>query len=95
MKLSIADMFKGDTEHDALCRRVLVKLDGKLRNHVLEADEEAGYVVVYIPETDPRFHSERLKQGRYEWPSETLRGKVQIIDPQRPNMERIHDAYSK
>lgn len=84
MKLSIYNMREGDEEHDALCRRAVIKLDGKLVNMVLEADEEAGCIVRYIPEEDPRFNLERLKQGMDCWPTETLKGVVKIIDPQRP-----------
>lgn len=83
MKLSIANMQRGNYEHDELCRRCFVTLDGKNVDLAIEADEEAGYVVQYIPKTDPRFETE-YKKVYPERPTEKLYGVVKIVDPQRP-----------
>lgn len=76
MRLSVSDFQKYDKETLALCRRVVVLLDGVQVKNCTEADEEEGFVV--------RF--KLTKEGSLillgaEIETETLYGNVQIIDP--------------
>lgn len=76
MRLSVSDFQEYDKETLALCRRVVVLLDGVQVKNCTEADEEEGFVV--------RF--KLTKEGSLillgaEIETETLYGNVQIIDP--------------
>ena len=76
MRLSVSDFKEYDEEKLALCRRVVVMLDGVQVKNCTEADEEEGFVV--------RF--KLTKEGSLillgaEIETETLYGNVQIIDP--------------
>lgn len=82
MKLHIDDMKGPDVYKAQLCNRAKITLDGNEIKRCIEADEEGGFVVAYIPQDDPRFKAEMIKQGCDCWPVETLRGVVRIIDPE-------------
>lgn len=76
MRLSVSDFQEYNEEKLALCRRVVVLLDGVQVKNCTEADEEEGFVV--------RF--KLTKEGSLillgdEIETETLYGNVQIIDP--------------
>lgn len=78
MHLSIADINGDDAYKRALCRLAIVTLNGN-KVDAVEADEEEGYVIAYVPRTDPRYEIAKAKvEG---WPVEKLYGTVRIIDP--------------
>lgn len=78
MRLSIYKDDPGYPHHNPrLLLDAMVYLDGKPFKPAVTADEELGLIVAYIPQDDPRF----LRGPRDEWPTEELRGKVEIRFP--------------
>ena len=76
MRLSVSDFQEYDKETLALCRRVVVLLDGVQVKNCTEADEEEGFVVRFkLDEND------MLTVNGAEIETETLYGNVHIIDP--------------
>lgn len=76
MRLSVSDFQEYDEEKLALCRRVVVLLDGVQVKNCTEADEEEGFVVRF--KLDDR--GNHIVNGA-EIETETLYGNVQIINP--------------
>lgn len=83
MRLSVEDLYSDDKAKASLAQRVRITLNGFHVRNCVEADEEAGFVVVFISQSDPRFKDELTKQGGL-WPTERFEGAVQIIDPEAP-----------
>ena len=82
MRLSIYETDPGYPHHNpALLLEAMVYFDGKPFKPAVTADEEQGLIVAYIPQDDPRWQAERIKQGGDCWPTEELRGKVEIRFP--------------
>lgn len=82
MRLSIDEIGVYDEDRQALTLRAKIYLDGKFIEKCVTADEEQGYIVVYISPEDPRFAEELQKQKQaLDWPKETLYGSVKIVDP--------------
>ena len=78
MRLSIYEDDAGyPTDNPALLLEAMVYLDGKPFKPAVTADEEQGLIVAYIPQDDPRF----AMGPRDTWPTEELRGKVEIRFP--------------
>ena len=81
MRLSVSDLHEYDEEKLALCRRVVILVDGVQVKNCTEADEEEGFVTrfrtyengepIILPGTESGKTIE----------TETLYGNVQIIDP--------------
>lgn len=90
MRLSVEDMTGPDPEKAGLCVRAVITLDGVKQERCVEADEEGGFIVVFIDQEDPRFKSEMIKQGGECWPVETLYGKVRIIDPEALPLAEVY-----
>lgn len=82
MRLSI---YKDDpgypTDNPALLLEAMVYLDGKPFKPAVTADEEQGLIVAYIPQDDPRYKMAMASGAPVEWPTEELRGKVEIRFP--------------
>lgn len=76
MRLSVSDLHEYDEEKQALCRRVVVLLDGEQVKNCTEADEEEGFVVRFKLDENGM-----LTVNGAEIETETLYGNVQIIDP--------------
>ena len=76
MRLSVSDFQEYDEEKLALCRRVVVLLDGVQVKNCTEADEEEGFVVRFKLDENGM-----LTVNGAEIETETLYGNVQIIDP--------------
>jgi hypothetical protein len=69
---------KGDPGYTRSTYGATVLLDGKEIKDVLTADEEAGYVVVYLRNSEGHF---MLNDTRTEIVSKSLHGSVQINLP--------------
>ena len=76
MRLSVSDLHEYDEEKLALCRRVVILVDGVQVKNCTEADEEKGFVVRFKLDD----HGKLILNGS-EIETETLYGNVQIIDP--------------
>lgn len=85
MKLHIDDRNGVDLHKAALCMRAEIYLDGVQQNRCIMADEEKGVIERYIPQDDPSFKVEMIKQGGNCWPTETVSGVVKIVDPEACN----------
>lgn len=69
---------RGDPGYTRNVYGAIVLLDGKEIKDVLTADEEAGYVVVYLRNSEGHFI---LNDARTEVVSKTIHGVVQINLP--------------
>ena len=82
MRLSIYKDDPGYPHHNpGLLLDAIVYLDGKPFKPAVTADEEQGLIVAYIPQDDPRFKQAMASGPAAEWPTEELRGKVEIRFP--------------
>lgn len=82
MRLSIYkdDLGYPHDDPDLLVGGCKIFLDGKEITHAVTADEELGLIVAYIAKDHPDYNWEEIKKGG-EWPTETLKGKVEIRKP--------------
>jgi hypothetical protein len=81
MRLTVEDLYGNDPEKVALCKRAEIYCNDVRQPGCVEADEEGGYVVVYIPQEDPEFDKARYEQGPDSWPKRRIEGVVRIVDP--------------
>jgi hypothetical protein len=80
MRLTVDDLKGPDVKKARLAYRCRVLVNGVEVKNCVVADEEQGYVVCHIvPSSLPNDRSLWPKS----WPTETRRGKVEIIDPDK------------
>lgn len=79
MKLSIEDANGSDFYKAALTTRAIILLDGKRVERCTEASEEEGYAICFAADENGNL----IVEGD-DIKTERLCGKVQIIDPDKP-----------